>query len=438
MLLIDAVIRPRLPLDILQANVGEAEDMLLSILGAIQQCEHQSVLVILDDVEHIFGDESQTTDDRASRQTLRLRSSLLLILDRVRTTNWSNVNILMVLTTSRDFGSTFVRFDRTFYLGPPDEEARRSLLASIFCLHETKLPNSTTRNEETELLLSDLVESTVGRSYAEIVQYCRQSIESTDESAARSCPSRDFYRRALESLKERLQTITPESLRGGVIDDYVDMRVLTARDLLSSAEPGPTIGSGYVLPLRGASVANAWKALEYTIITPLCRSKELQKLLGTSTVADHKTVTGGILLTGEPGSGKTQIAMHCARYAAQLLPSVKLIDVSCTSMVHKEVGGSEEAVHRLFEAARKAAPCIILMDGIENIAAVRGNDATTEGTMDRVLSTVLVEMDGVADTGQSGGVAVIGITHDARWIDPALKRPGRLSPVVQLSLDWDF
>jgi ATPases of the AAA+ class len=103
-------------------------------------------------------------------------------------------------------------------------------------------------------------------------------------------------------------------------------------------------------------------------------------------------------------------------------------------LIHKELGGSERCVHKLFEAVRAAAPCILVLDGIENIAPVRGHDNTSEGTMDRLLSTLLVEMDGVSRVGQSNGgdgIAVIGITHNPiSWIDPALLRPGRLEKCI--------
>jgi SpoVK/Ycf46/Vps4 family AAA+-type ATPase len=73
------------------------------------------------------------------------------------------------------------------------------------------------------------------------------------------------------------------------------------------------------------------------------------------------------------------------------------------------------------------------MDGIENIAAVRGHDNTTEGTMDRILSTLLVELDGIeSQSDNAGKIAVIGITHNEQWIDPALRRPGRLEKVLKL------
>jgi SpoVK/Ycf46/Vps4 family AAA+-type ATPase len=112
-----------------------------------------------------------------------------------------------------------------------------------------------------------------------------------------------------------------------------------------------------------------------------------------------------------------------------------------TSLVHKEVGASERALRQLFVAVRAAAPCILLMDGIENIAAVRGKDNTTHGTMDRVLSTLLTELDGVDTTSSTTSVsqkegaakfAMIGITHQVSWIDTALRRPGRLEKTIEL------
>eukprot|EP00957_Ditylum_brightwellii_P086129 6553222-Ditylum_brightwellii.AAC.1 len=145
----------------------------------------------------------------------------------------------------------------------------------------------------------------------------------------------------------------------------------------------------------------AWEALETLIVTPLCQSSELDDILfgggdddngilsssssgggGRQQGGGGKMVCAGTLLTGPPGSGKTILAKHCAAVASTILPSLRLLDVSCTSLIHKEVGGSERAVQKLFAAAKAAAPCIILLDGIEHIAPVRGHDNTTEGTMD--------------------------------------------------------
>jgi transitional endoplasmic reticulum ATPase len=183
----------------------------------------------------------------------------------------------------------------------------------------------------------------------------------------------------------------------------------------------------------------AWEEMKALIVMPLCQANALDELLYGAGKEGRKTVCGGVLLVGKPGCGKSRLAYHCASVAASLVPSMTLLDVSCTSLVHKEVGGSERALRHLFSSARAAAPCILLMDGIENIAAVRGHDNTTEGTMDRILSTLLVELDGVdSQSDGAGKIAVIGITHNERWIDPALRRPGRLEKVIVLrNPDYD-
>jgi len=407
-------------------------------------------VLILDDLEHVlasgdqsFASEGSYSDDgSASHLMRRCQSTFLTIMDSIRRTAQPGTNMLMVCTSSRqDVGAQFLRFDCIFHLLPPNDHERRTLIKSIFGLNELIDRETETNTLAFEHLLSALVDYTVGRSYAELGQLCRQAIERLASSSNVTCLSRDSCFGALIALKERLQTITPESLRGGVIDEYVDMRVFTARDLLAAASTADNQKSAtqYQLPLKGSSAVKAWKQLESSIIVPLCRSKQLRVLLDKTSNDDEKSVVGAVLLAGEPGCGKSELALHCAKFAAHLLPSVKLVDVSCTSLIHKEVGGSEKAIRHLFDSARRAAPCILLMDGIENVAAVRGNDTTTEGTLDRILSTLLVELDGIEKSvpGQSGGIAVIGITRDERWIDPALKRPGRLDPVVQLSIDWN-
>ncbi|KAL3800890.1 hypothetical protein ACHAW5_002041 [Stephanodiscus triporus] len=196
------------------------------------------------------------------------------------------------------------------------------------------------------------------------------------------------------------------SLRGGSLEGVVDVKVCTPEELQSKLitdENGDVI-----MPLLGTEVRR---------------------------VVHARPIRVGALLAGAPGTGKTSLVYHSAAVAAKMA-RVSLLDVSATSLIHKEIGGSERAVQRLFAAVRAAAPCILLIDGIESVAPVRGNDTTTEGTMDRVLSTFLTEMDGIEDGGDGassgGNVAVIGVTHRPDMIDPALLRPGRLEKTITL------
>jgi SpoVK/Ycf46/Vps4 family AAA+-type ATPase len=432
-----SVLRPRLPIDILGSSVGDTEDTLISLFSAAIDYPGR-VVVILDDLEHIFEDTQTATpgtgDNLGSHLKARSQSTLLSMFDSIKMCSQDNSRVLVVCTARQDVGGMSGRFDQIYHLRSPNESERKLAILSHLGMDMAQETDS----DNFDLLLSSLVESTVGRSHSEIAQYCRQAIGSRASVEGKDAPLDDAFE-ILNAMKGQLQSMAPESLRNGVTDDFVDMRVMTARDLGASTGIAQDL-STYTPPLFGNSVELAWKELQASIVIPLCRSRELNDLLDPTDRSSRKVVTGGLLLTGGPGSGKTQIAYHCARYAASLLPSLKLLDVSCTSLIHKEVGGSESAVHHLFECARKAAPCILLMDGIENIAAVRGNDPTVEGTLDRVLSTLLVELDGVDDhtaSDQTGGIAVIGITHNVKWIDAALQRPGRLEKFVELGYPED-
>jgi transitional endoplasmic reticulum ATPase len=209
---------------------------------------------------------------------------------------------------------------------------------------------------------------------------------------------------------------------------------MSSRDLQEMSKN--TSGDKMISPLFGKSAMKAWQDLLRTIVMPICQVGALENLLHKHGGASGRVFAGGVVLTGDPGCGKSALAYHAATVAASMNPLVKLVDVSCTSLISKEVGSSERSIHRLFEAARAAAPCIMLMDGIETIACVRGNDNTTEGTMDRVLSTLLTELDGIDSENVSqenpACLAIIGITHNYNWIDPALRRPGRLGKVIEM------
>jgi transitional endoplasmic reticulum ATPase len=115
--------------------------------------------------------------------------------------------------------------------------------------------------------------------------------------------------------------------------------------------------------------------------------------------------------------------------------------VECPELVNKVVGESERAVARLFHTARQAAPCILFLDHVEAIAGRRGFDTSSEQTMDRLLSTLLVEMDGVASssstgtgTGTAAPVIVIAATNHRDLLDEAILRPGRLDLHLELPL----
>lgn len=132
----------------------------------------------------------------------------------------------------------------------------------------------------------------------------------------------------------------------------------------------------------------------------------------------------GILLSGPSGVGKTTLATMLGQSISMSFFPTKGID-----FITKEIGESEQRIHSLFEKARSSAPSLILFDDIDSIAPKRG---FTGSFSDRVLTTLLVEMDGMV--GKDDGVIVMATTSRLFSLDPAITRPGRFDFIIEIPL----
>ncbi|PLW34742.1 hypothetical protein PCANC_10443 [Puccinia coronata f. sp. avenae] len=131
----------------------------------------------------------------------------------------------------------------------------------------------------------------------------------------------------------------------------------------------------------------------------------------------------GILLYGPPGCSKTLIAKALASES-----DMNFIAIKGSDLFHKFLGDSEKAIRDLFRKARAASPSVIFLDEIDSIAMARGSDEHADGGVgDRVLTSLLVEMDGIEEL---RGVLVLAATNRPEVIDPALMRPGRLDRIL--------
>jgi transitional endoplasmic reticulum ATPase len=130
----------------------------------------------------------------------------------------------------------------------------------------------------------------------------------------------------------------------------------------------------------------------------------------------------GFLLFGPPGTGKTLLAKAVAREAEANFVATKSSD-----LLSKWYGESEQQVSRLFERARQVAPTVIFIDEIDSLAPARGGGLGEPAVTERVVNTLLAEMDGLEDM---QGVVVMAATNRPNLLDPALLRPGRFDELV--------
>ncbi|XP_074898482.1 peroxisome biogenesis factor 6 isoform X2 [Buteo buteo] len=137
----------------------------------------------------------------------------------------------------------------------------------------------------------------------------------------------------------------------------------------------------------------------------------------------------GLLLYGPPGTGKTLLAKAVATTCAMTFLSVK-----GPELINMYVGQSEENVRNVFAKARAAAPCIIFFDELDSLAPSRGRSGDSGGVMDRVVSQLLAELDGLHSTRD---VFVIGATNRPDLLDSALLRPGRFDKLVYVGINED-
>lgn len=137
----------------------------------------------------------------------------------------------------------------------------------------------------------------------------------------------------------------------------------------------------------------------------------------------------GLLLYGPPGTGKTLLAKAVATECSMTFLSVK-----GPELINMYVGQSEENVREVFSKARAAAPCIIFFDELDSLAPNRGRSGDSGGVMDRVVSQLLAELDGLHS---SGDVFVIGATNRPDLLDQSLLRPGRFDKLVYVGINED-
>jgi cell division protease FtsH len=156
------------------------------------------------------------------------------------------------------------------------------------------------------------------------------------------------------------------------------------------------------------------------IVEFLKNPKKFQRLGGR--------IPRGVLLVGEPGTGKTLLAKAIAGEA-----DVPFFTISGSDFVEMFVGVGASRVRDLFKQAKDNSPCIIFLDEIDAVGRRRGSGFSSGGHDEReqTLNAILVEMDGFETNDQ---VIVCAATNRVDVLDPALTRPGRFDRQIYVPL----
>lgn len=134
----------------------------------------------------------------------------------------------------------------------------------------------------------------------------------------------------------------------------------------------------------------------------------------------------GVLLCGKPGTGKTLIAKAIAGEA-----NVPFISMSGSEFIEMFAGLGASRVRKLFEKAKKIAPCIVFIDEIDAVGSRRTSGSGAESENNQTLNQLLVEMDGF-DTEET--IIVLAATNRPEMLDKALLRPGRFDRQINIAL----
>ena len=134
----------------------------------------------------------------------------------------------------------------------------------------------------------------------------------------------------------------------------------------------------------------------------------------------------GVLLCGQPGTGKTLIAKAIAGEA-----EVPFISMSGSEFIEMFAGLGASRVRKLFEKAKKMSPAIIFIDEIDAIGARRTDASGAETENNQTLNQLLVEMDGFDS---DNTVIVLAATNRPEMLDKALLRPGRFDRQITIGL----
>ncbi|PSR92123.1 hypothetical protein BD289DRAFT_473082 [Coniella lustricola] len=326
----------------------------------------------------------------------------------------ADARVLIATTTEVDKVPDGVRglFTHEMEMTAPDEGEREVILKNVVDTRGLRLDPgvalSSVALKTAALVAGDLVD-VVDR--AVVAQRCRLE-KLTHQSSAASAE-----RTAHVTIRD-VQVAGGPAARGLTPADF-ELAVEAARKNFADAIGAPKIPNVTWDDVGGLD--NVKDTVSETIQLPLERPELFAKGMKKRS---------GILFYGPPGTGKTLLAKAIATEY-----SLNFFSVKGPELLNMYIGESEANVRRVFQRARDARPCVVFFDELDSVAPKRGNQGDSGGVMDRIVSQLLAELDGMSSGEDSGGgVFVIGATNRPDLLDSALLRPGRFDKMLYLGV----
>jgi len=367
--------------------VGESEERLRSIFDEAK--EKAPTIIFMDEIDAIAPKREEATNEVERRMV----SQLLTLMDGMS----SRGQVIVIGATNRQNAIDPAlrrpgRFDREIEIGVPDRNSRKEILQ----IHTRNMPVAK------DVSVDDLADMTHGFTGADITSLAREAAMATLRRILpkildkRSVPNELLVSLEVtkEDFMEAFNGIQPSALR----EVFVERPNVHWNDVGDLEEVKAQLKEAVELPIK---------------------KPEAFTKMGIRPVK-------GVLLVGAPGVGKTKLAKAVATERES-----NFISIKGPELLSKYVGESEKAVRELFRKAKMAAPCIIFIDEIDSIAYTRSGDSSDSMVTERVVDTVLTEMDGL---GGLKNVIVIAATNRPDIIDPALLRPGRFDKIIEIPM----
>ncbi|EZP72114.1 ATPase AAA [Sphingomonas paucimobilis] len=370
--------------EIMGSAYGESEKQLREVFEAAAKSAPS--ILFIDEIDSIAPKRGNVTGETEKR----LVAQLLTLMDGLE----PRTNLVVIAATNRPEAIDEAlrrpgRFDREIIVGVPDERGRREILG----IHTRGMP----LGEGVDL--GELARMTYGFVGADLAALTREAAIET-------------VRRFMPRLNLEEGTIPPDVLEELSVsrDDFMAaikrVQPSAMREVMVQA---PNIGWADIGGLDDAQMR-----LKEGVELPL-KDPDAFRRIGIRPAK-------GFLLYGPPGTGKTLLAKAVAREA-----QANFIATKSSDLLSKWYGESEQQIARLFNRARQVAPTVIFIDELDSLVPARGNGLGEPQVTERVVNTILAEMDGLEEL-QS--VVVIGATNRPTLVDPALLRPGRFDELI--------